>query len=877
MLDPLLELTNVIPNIIVPDDTSLELEIRYDIDERKPGGNRRNKYSPIETTKLLKRIISSHVKKSNCSIEQSINFMCDNNYIKRLMFVNGVQDKSQLAHYEKQRLINPMQVDSRPGFKLTLSFEKTLPSFSIKTCNTARIKLRFSIELVDWRIDITLIKIVPNLSNPQDLKANKARMLFELSTDDFVEKAPWAFVNHTELELEYIGDHTKLTSRTVVAGLAIMSEYTDGINTGFSAQTDENRTQNTKYQNKIFEIAKLIKPKQAGRFKQRFGLKQLSNQVIEMDKNIFVNKVLPSISKYHITDKVDGTRSMILINDKGTWAISNKLERLGDGLPTTYVFDTEYYEENKTYYIFDVLVLDGTNISQRSFGDRLKSFDEAIQATAKCPIKLTNKPFIRLTTNFNEQIKQLDKNKKAYETDGYVFTPDKGTYDRMVVYKGKPIDKLSVDFLVKKCPQKLLGVHPYIANGKNLYILFSGISKMVYGKLRMELMRQHSEVFPNINNRNLPDYFPIQFQPSDFQFAYLYWGTEDNLDGEICEFVIANPTAPVPSYRWKLLRIREDRRVELARGNYFGNNYKVAEMTWLSYQNPLVFSSFTPENSTGYFQTNDSDLHRQSRSFNSFVKCKIFEQHRDTEYVMDIASGKGQDLFRYGANNMSELLFVEIDKTAIMELISRKHDFSRDRRTRNSMHIMTQQLDLNETYKSNIQKIDDSYILIPRTGFNLIVCNFAFHYLIASKQSITNIVKFINHYIRPGGRFVFTAFDGHDVVDLIGTSDGWQSKTPDKFHIKRNYTSDTIQLFGQKIDVLLPFSKDTYYTEYLVNIEFIESVFSKFNMTLEINQSFSEFLPAYSNVNQMDDDDKTYTKLYHYYSFYKPVISRKRA
>lgn len=859
MADPLLELTDVIPRIIVPEDTELELEIRFDIDERKPGGNRRNKYSPVETTKLFKRIITESLKTASCSIEQSINFMCDDS-IKRLMFVNGVQDKSMLAHYEKQRLINPMQVNAKPAYKLMLSFEKKVPEFSIKTCRSARIKLRFSIEQDKWRIDITLIKIVATLSNPQDLKTSKARMLFKLSIDDFVAKAPWAFANHAELELEYIGDHTKLTPNDIVEGLALLSQYTDGI--GYS-DTDIN----DKYQAKIFDVAKLINPKQAGKFKSRFGLKQLSNQVIEMDKNIFINNVLPSITNYYITDKVDGTRAMILIDKTGTWAISNKLERVSNGMSSTYVLDTEYYEETKTYYIFDVLVINGKSVSGLPFGQRLKLFDQVKTAVAD-NINVQTKAFIRLTKKFNEQINQLDANKKNYETDGYVFTPDQDRYDRMVVYKGKPISKLSVDFLVKKCPQKLLGVRPYIANGKNLYLLFSGISKVVYGKLLMEMMKYHSEIFPNINKYNPPDYFPIQFQPSDFKFAYLYWGDEDNLDGEICEFVISNPTAPVHSYRWKLLRIREDRRVELARGNYFGNNYKVAEMTWLSYQNPLVFSSFT-DNS--YFQQSNSLLHKESRAFNSFVKSKIFGQYSNTKYVMDIASGKGQDLFRYAANNMTNVLFVEIDKTAIMELISRKHDFSKNRKSRDHLNVLTQQLDLNDPFKDNITKLTLSNISIPHGGFDLIVCNFALHYLISTKAAVVNIAKFINWYLKPGGRFVFTAFDGNDVVDLIGDADGWQSKTPGKFHIKRNYTTNSIELVGQKIDVLLPFSSNTYYTEYLVNIDFIEAIFGKYNLSLETNQSFSDWLPMYGKSSRMDSDDKLYTGLYHYYSFYKSV------
>jgi ubiquinone/menaquinone biosynthesis C-methylase UbiE len=863
MTDPVLDLANVFPKINIPKNTELELEIRYNLDERKPGGSRRDKLSTVKAINVLKRIITHHLTKgSNCSIEQSINFITADNRIKQLVFIDGVQDKAQLKHYQKTKLINAIQVMGTPSYKFTLSFEKAIGVFPTRDCSGARIKLRFSIELDVWRIDITLVKPIDSLSNPHVLKSSKTKMLFSLPINQFVEKAPWVFASHVELELEYIGEHTAFVPKHITS---ILDDIDVFIDAGVSGSTNSY----SEYQNKLFEIAEYIKPKRANMFKHKFGLKQLSNQVIEMDKNIFVNKVLPFIENYWITDKVDGKRSLIFINKTGTWAINDTATRIGEGLPSVYIFDTEYYEEHEAYYIFDVMVVAGKVNTGESFRARLQRFPDMIKATNNIDgFDLRIKPFIRLTKKFYDQIKQLDEGKKPYETDGYVFTHNDGTYDKMVTYKGKPIDKLSVDFFVKKCPQQLLGVRPYIAGNKNLYILFSGISKQVYGKLQMEVMDRYDSIFPHINKRYLPEYFPIQFQPSDFRFAYLYWGVEENLDGEVGEFVISNPNAPVANYKWKLLRTRDDRKVELARGNYFGNNYKVAEMTWLSYQNPLDFSDPDLQN-TGYFQESDSTLHKQSRAFNSFVKSQIFEQHKNTQHVMDIASGKGQDLFRYASNCMSEVMFVEIDKTAIMELISRKHDYSKDDKKRGSMHIMTQQLNLNQPFNDNIAKLSNSSLPIPPSGFDLIVCNFALHYLIGTKNAIVNIGKFINTYLKPGGRFIFTAFDGQDIVDLLEESGDWKSYTPGKFHIKRSYTGNTLQLAGQKIEVLLPFSKNTYYTEYLVNIEYIETLFAKFNLTLETDQSFSEFIPSYKSSNKMDNDDKLYTGLYHYYSFYK--------
>jgi hypothetical protein len=75
----------------------------------------------------------------------------------------------------------------------------------------------------------------------------------------------------------------------------------------------------------------------------------------------------------------------------------------------------------------------------------------------------------------------------------------------------------------------------------------------------------------------------------------------------------------------------------------------------------------------------------------------IFQQFENVEWVMDLASGKGQDLFRYGNYGFNHVLFAEIDKNALFELINRKHIFSNDRKTQGRLDIKTQQLDLNNS------------------------------------------------------------------------------------------------------------------------------------------------------------------------------------
>ena len=864
---PLDELFAKFPLIKVPAGSTLELEARYSIDERKKESGKVRRWSPHETITLAKNIIT-RLKDKKSSVEQTINFIKQidekhTQHIKQVKFINGEQQKDSQVHYMKIPIMKPMlflynTTENNPQFKLTASFEKILDSFELSQCSKARIKLRYSIELGVWRLDITLVKNLETLINAADIKHAKQTMLYKLSVDDFVEKAPWDKADMIEFEMEFIGQRSELNMKTLVQAADIIKDYTASDNTDDTADD----TVPNDYQAAIFSIAKYIVPKKANLFRSKFGMKQLSNQVIELDKNTYLRDLMPNITNYFITDKVDGKRTIVYIEDGQVYFVNDTLEKKTTDVPSVYVFDCELYESS--VYIFDVMVFDNKTLVDLPFSDRLKYFSKSV----KLFDFLKEKQFIKLGTDYRKQITDLKAADKPYHTDGIILTPSDGYYCTMQVYKYKPIDKLSIDFLIKKCPQKLLGIKPYTAEpGQTLYLLFCGIGRFVFKKLNLNLIKYYSDIFPNLNMRNPPDYFPIQFEPSDRGYVYCFRSEDSKLDGQVGEFRYTD--------RWELMKLRTDRLVEVQRGNYFGNNYRVAESTWLSYGNPLVIENI--KDTEVYFQVHESELHKASRNFNRYVVSQNFETFKGTSTVMDIASGKGQDLFRYANFNMGQtaMLFVEIDSTALMELTARKHDFANNKTIQNNMRIYTQNLDLNNNYKTNIDIINSAQLELP-VGFDLIMCNFAMHYFLESDSAVTNITKFINHYLKPGGRFCFTAFDGEAVAQLLKANNGeFHSHTPNKFSIKKEYSGDALQTSGQKISVLLPFSAGGYYSEWLVNINYLEKKFESLGITLEINKSFAEYHDSFGR-NKLDADDILYTGLYHTYIFYKTKTGGRR-
>ena len=891
-----------INTIIIPSNSTLEIECRYNIDIRFLNGD------------FFKFLIQS--LDTDAKIEQSINFIKKSNFvkshhskdhntetvnsIKQVIFIDGEQQKDKTIHYHKERLIHPLiikGVDDTP-FKLTASFEVKDSAFEFNDVDMARIRLRLCIIKKNWRIDIGLIR-THKMAGFEELKSIKNSMLFPITSKNFIEIAPWKITNSFELEAEFIGKNEKMSIEDIT--------YIDNLlQPIFHSWLEKNHKPEQPSESHIkidSNFAKqvnllaslLLSHKEAEKIRFKPSIKSIGNQPIELDKNIYLNNVKNNMKEYYITDKVDGKRTIILIHNNNTWAISDDIVKLPVVVQGTYIFDCEYYKlgTKDMYFIFDIMYYNKLIINE-PFDERLKLFPSAIKLL---PDYLVEKPFILLTDDYVNIIKRLKLEKRNYETDGFILTPIKGTYFDMEVYKYKPADKKTIDFLVKKCPQKLLGIEPYVYHVKKggkqtksnsiktkktlpsksktpntVYLLFTGINELVFNNLSCSKIKYYDELFP-VTNRN---YFPYQFQPSIKPMSYIYFRHEDNegkdeegkegkdssLDGKICEFIY-----DMKKEEWKFIKVREDRQKDADNGIAFGNNFRIAEKVFTSYIDPLVIEE---DDSKSYFQVHDNPMYKTVRNFNNYIKAKMFEQFKDEKLVIDMASGKGQDLFRYSKYNMGSegILFLEIDKIALMELINRKHEFA-SMRDVSPMKIFIHNADLNDKYTKNIKSIKESNYSMGINGVDVMFCNLAFHYFLESKDSIKNIIAFVNNYLKPKGRFIFSSFDGNAVFNLLKSTGEYKSSAEGKFHIKRLYKEDHMIQCGQHIEAILPFTNGEFYKEPLVNIDYITEVFKEYNISLERKICFNEYFDSYHESSKLDIDDKTFSSLYHYYIFYK--------
>jgi hypothetical protein len=883
-------------------DANIELEIKILLDPRIKTPIFANTAPDINSAiKTIKTVVNNARTFGNPSISQTINFIQTRKtdmFVKQLCFTNGVQDKSKKIYYTKKPLVQPIYLISdelsNPSYKLSVNVE-TSQNVDIEQFDIVRFRLRYSIDfniddLKDWKLELTLVKEIHNPTLEQLKKTRDSLFVANITCDNFIETVDWANADRIELELEY-KSHTILDKES---SLNISIDHILQLDKLWKILHTNQRT----YLDCICQIAQIIKPNNLDKFKQGyFGLKQLGSNPFELTKDSYTN-IRNDIDNFILTEKIDGIRSMLIIYPKkGDCHIINKQYKFMK-IPINFtkteikdeliILDAEEYEYDgkSVYYVFDCIWYN-KNISTLNFSSHDEDRMEYVEKSVKLYDFLKSKHFIHLTKNdYSEQIKEFYEfvNLLPYKTDGFIIISKNDDYNNTMNSKWKPIEKMTIDFVAKKCPSSLLGISPYINKDNNtLYLLFSGIRHNEYKKLGVKKIKNYESLFKKVNYKD--KYFPIQFSPSSDPYAYLFWTENSDLDGKIVELAYSENL-------WKLFKIRTDRNVDMSRKTYYGNYFKIAEYVWMNYKNPLTLKNLCDkcDDNKEYFKNNDNKEYTYLRKFNNFVKSqliKLYTQNKsktdNVNWVIDLASGKGQDLFKYIDCDIKNILMIDIDNMAMLEVINRKYTYINNKNIKQLSKIFIKQLDLSDSYKTNLVKIQESRFGIPSDGVPLVVCNLALHYLTPNKKNIQNFTALLNKLLEPGGIFIYTAFNGQKIFDLLKDIDKWERRINGKliYSIKKKYTESEFTGINQKIDVLLPFSNGQYYTEYLINTTVLEEELMKKKITLVNEDKFDIYLKKFKKdkpnfYKSLTKIDNEFISLYSFYIFHKPNKSRRK-
>jgi SAM-dependent methyltransferase len=868
----------------------MELEVRFS--------------PPNEET--FKRIFTKFMKehpKSTASIEQSISIMTDSDKSgfdrKEMYFQNGVQQK--IDHNRKNRHdMLKIFVNSQEVYRIALASETPSPEFGMHLAHRIRLKLRCSIIVDVWRYDFTTV-IQLEKSQLSQLKAYKQKIFpnKKSTPDDFLNSIPDVPNMRYEFEIEYVGKPNDVTVDTISTAVKHFTEY---VSPGFE--------ETSSYQMIIYDLAKhLIDGNLLESFKTRNGLKRLANQPRNLTKSIFFDKVLPNIGNYYVSDKADGERCFVVIRNKQVLIVlTDKVIDMTDVFKTTddkfSILDAEIVNMDRDdplnskhikLYLFDILYKNGSKVVHEMFEKREKYLDAFVKV-----LKNTEKKILKRldAKSYGQTIREMFNRKtRAYPIDGLVFTPatsktdkySKPNYFSMNVYKWKEAEKLSADFLILKPVPTLLGTKPYIPKKDHeLYFLYSGMN-IPDSKIRnLPSIRGYKEMLEGIPEPG--NYFPAQFSHSAYPFSYLYYhpDSSDDLTQRIGEFIWN-----VEKEEWALDRLRPDKDILVKQGTAFGNNFKVAEVVFNNYLNPLTLQMMTDvdkvkyESGQNYFLTEKKETYKPLTKFNNFVKAQLIKQLENKTWIVDLAAGRGSDLFTYNGFGVQNGLFVDIDQSALEELSNRawnmgntrSYVFSRAPKT--NIKIYTMQMDLQTSAATVLDTITHRGIPAPIGQVDGVVMNLALHYVITDDKYLTNIVKLVSKLLKPGGTFIFTTFDGQRIFKLLEKmqkGQSWDLLDTDKtlkYSLRKNY-KDTKFKTGLTVGVVHPFSRGEYYDEPLVDIDNIVKSFEDDGFKLMQKGSFADWHEKFKNFdnhwfNQLSSDDKKYGTMYTYVSLRKGV------
>jgi hypothetical protein len=631
-------------------------------------------------------------------------------------------------------------------------------------------------------------------------------------------------------------------------------------------------------QTEIYRVAQHIvtAPGLLETFKTR-GLKNLLPQALAITRSDY-RQIYPPTNLF-LTDKADGQRAIAMVYDGKGLIIADTLHTFAPKVVASdnnasYMKTTIADGELVTgaggvlhFYAFDTIVVADENVSNVGFENRVSRLGEAVELLRDAGVPAAAKVFQHIggteSSVLEGEFRSMYDRPRSYQIDGLIFVVPGKSYRDTVTYKWKSASDNTIDFLARRAPPSVLGKKPFLdKQGHHLYFLFVGIAPDLFNSLALQRCPGYNDLFGKGENQmdaNLGSYFPIQFSPSDAPLAYIYWHPDKSplgeIDGKVVEGKCAGECATGGGFvDWEMVRIREDRKRELLAKRYYGNDYFSAELIWLNYVDPFPVEQLWEGPSHDYFMQSKSGAYKAQTAFLSFIKTERINALKHAGWVVDIGAGRGQDLGRYLAAEVHHLVAVDNDRAALSELVRRRYsDKFKKQRHVTTVHILV--ADVTSPYEETLKKLEILGLL--RETADALVCNLAVHYFLGSPEGLRNFVVLVRNIVRIKGTVTITFLRGDAVHELFrkeGVTEGksWEYRENEavKYSLTRLYKSDELEMAGQRIGVLLPFSSGQTYTEFLVNPDALAREFKNHGFTILSEQGAEKSLPDFRVRNK---------------------------
>ena len=609
--------------------------------------------------------------------------------------------------------------------------------------------------------------------------------------------------------------------------------------------------------------------------------------------SVLTNSILQKIplNKFKYSEKLDGIHTYLLIFDKKIFNVTNynnfsiilpidSINFINMNFSGDCIIETEYYEN--IYYIFDVYYLNGVDLSNKFLDERLNSIAKYMNDLGPS-FKLKKFKEITDLKELLEYIKN-DKSPDGNNIDGIILQRIDKPYfqetNEFYCYKFKPSHLNTIDFLLKYNNELncfdlyLLGdyYHYYMNNLKKLpkqkkIYRLKNITKPVNGK--NTFIRDHEKVliyfdspfYPNLGtmelseNWNKQDYSSTQINKIAELITKMKRDPQ-NYNDTIVELSLTNDK------KWVPYRIREDKA--------YPNSYRVG-LSNIS----IIFDKIKPLNDI-YFQTCLSMsqeklniIHKINQIFRKYIIENYINEFGTNSSIIDLCGGRGADLFNLYSNGVSNFFVIDNDTSALRRYFDR---------TFNLYKYEYEPLDINNYYYNtpnwmnlNIlnHKLDKNYEdimqdLYSRNEFykkkvNIVLMNFAFHYLCDDNEKIKKLCEFVLNVLFEEGIFIITYFDGDEIIKKMENN---KAKIG-PFNIEKIKEENGTIIAKMPLPTIKE-GKDFYVEEPLVrkeNINILNEYFSKHD----------EFF-VYDRCKKFIDNIEGFTEFIDYYRLIKVGI-----
>ena len=631
-----------------------------------------------------------------------------------------------------------------------------------------------------------------------------------LSYDEFLESYGKMPPHRLELELEYDDDFKKVNEKT--------KEIIDELSPFLLLKS-----------NILHQIQKIIVDKEFKNLKNKniseWNDKLLMTQVQNLNKESF-DKIKIN---YSVTDKADGDRYLLYVDNQNHLLLDKtfQLSSISKAFTDDGIYLLDIEKIGDLVLIFDCLIFDGKDTTSEYLEDRLNKLKK---------LKL-NKNFKIKEFYWGEDIFPLCKKvycdtKYPYHLDGLIFTPTNKGY-RTDVYKWKPPNEQTIDFLIDIVDSS--------ANSYFLNLYVSAPKHMVkhYNKNKFKMFYK-SKFLPYLlvkGNR-----VPLR-----------------NKDIKIESGIILEMNYNFKSNQWMPYRFREDKtaiyKQSLKTGQFEGpNGFNTAKRIRELLQKPITLDMITTGQVYYTGVNRDKTIIKAMLDFNNHVKRMMYNKYlKSGMSLLELAGGRGGDLFKFMKKNPKFVLLTDIAKDGLRE---------GERRLKNSefknKNVVFKEYDLRNNVSSNIKKYSKGL-------FDVISCQFAIHYFLASKEMLNNFYNNVNENLKENGIFMFTCFDGKNIEEVLYSINKnkkleYIKNNKTIMSLARHYNKNNKQVFGREISVYVE-TIGEHSKEYLVDLDYLLNYFVDGDYEVLENISFNKLLNTYKGP-KLSDAEKKFTGMY---------------